>query len=277
MQSIAALEQLFAGPIVSEKPRIIDSEQPFEEIFNAEYARTYDSDMVEALPDLHRAWMRGTEIAASITEGDSSLVLDEGVGTGRVTEAILRRNPSARVIGLDRSRAFLTVGQERLAKVSGAAERSILKVGDLSKPLPFENSMFDAIVSHWVVQYLSRASQRQLYRENCRMLKPGGKFFLNVSTMPFKAFVPIFVIIYKVRGVWDKRYSEGIARIWKHLPVVKKFNEGYKTGAMYLPKLDEAEAMLREAGFSQVEVVEKANLPTPFNWKSFVAYIVATK
>ncbi|HXH03797.1 MAG TPA: malonyl-ACP O-methyltransferase BioC, partial [Candidatus Competibacteraceae bacterium] len=94
-------------------------------------------------------------------------VLDVGCGTGEATQALAKRYPKARVIGLDRSLGMLAVARRRgtwwrrLPLVCGDAER--LPLADASIDLLFSN-----LLLHWCNE------PERVFAEFRRVLRPGG-------------------------------------------------------------------------------------------------------
>ena len=111
----------------------------------------------------------GTVVDRLPLAGDE-LVLDAGCGTGRVTEALLERLPSGRVIGLDGSTRMLNEARGRLEPAVG---RLALLAADLRHPLPIAPATLDAVVStatfHWIPDHDA------LFRNLATVLRPGGR------------------------------------------------------------------------------------------------------
>jgi len=110
-------------------------------------------------------------------------VLDVGCGRGLLTVGAARRLTSGRVVGVDVWLRGAITGNSaesvlKNAKAEGVAERVEVKEGD-ARNLPFENGVFDAVVSNFVVHELQKREDReQIMREMARVLKPGGKIAL---------------------------------------------------------------------------------------------------
>ena len=91
-------------------------------------------------------------------------ILDLGAGTGALAEAIARRDPTARITGIDLSEPFLAEARRR---VPGATFRT----GDMTA-LDLPEAAFDAVLSLLVLQFVpDRAAAA---REMARVAKPGG-------------------------------------------------------------------------------------------------------
>ena len=126
----------------------------------ASYDRVSDPQVRWAGPVLDRLRPDGVDV-----------VLDAGCGTGRVTESLLGRLPSAHVVAVDGSRHMLDEAACRLAPALRAG-RVTLVHADLGRPLPVERPV-DAVVStatlHWV------ADHDALFANLAAVLRPGGQ------------------------------------------------------------------------------------------------------
>ena len=129
--------------------------------------REWDAATYDALPLPHERWGRGV-LEALPLRGDER-VLDVGAGTGRDTEALLRRLPTGHVVAVDGSTAMLDRLRARLAGV-GAGRLSVLQA-DLRQPLVLADPV-DAVVSvatlHWLPDHDAVLSSL------AAVLRPGG-------------------------------------------------------------------------------------------------------
>ncbi len=93
------------------------------------------------------------------------LVLDAGCGSGRITEALLRRLPRGRVIAVDESASMVQAARRRLGPQADVRVMDLLGL-DLEEPL-------DAILStatfHWI------SDHERLFRRLHAALRPGGR------------------------------------------------------------------------------------------------------
>lgn len=89
--------------------------------------------------------------------------LDVGCGTGALTGAIRRRDPDARVSGIDRSEGFVAHARRFLD-----AE---FVVGDAAA-LPFDDDAFDVAVSGLVLNFVPEPARA--VAEMARVVRPGG-------------------------------------------------------------------------------------------------------
>lgn len=118
-------------------------------------------------------------------ESGRGRVLDAGAGSGRSTLMVLLARPQARVTALDIFGAEYGIGDntpERLranARAGGAESRLDVQVGDM-RAMPFAPATFDAAVSAFAIDHVSRADVERTFSEMARVIKPGGDFLLLV-------------------------------------------------------------------------------------------------
>jgi release factor glutamine methyltransferase len=135
-------------------------------------------------------------------EGRAFSVLDLGVGSGAILLAILAERPAAKGLGVDVSEEALAVARENAANL-GLASRTVLLRGDWTRGLG--DAGFDLVVSN--PPYIPSAdietlepevrdheprlaldggadgldAYRQLAPEILRVLKPGGRFAVEIG------------------------------------------------------------------------------------------------
>lgn len=111
----------------------------------------------------------GASVLERLPLRGDELVLDAGCGSGRVTQQLLERLPSGRVVALDGSAAMLDEARRRLAGYGGRVEYVL---ADLTAPLPVAPPV-DAILStatfHWVLDHDA------LFRHLAAVVVPGGR------------------------------------------------------------------------------------------------------
>jgi ubiquinone/menaquinone biosynthesis C-methylase UbiE len=116
-------------------------------------------------------------LAAAPFAGDAEIaVLDVGAGNGRVTEAVLRAFPRAKVTLQDFSQPMLDEARARFASRRGQL-RYVL--GDLTDPAWIDGvgGLFDLAVSGIAIHNLAElAVVTTVYQAVCGVLKPGGCF-----------------------------------------------------------------------------------------------------
>jgi trans-aconitate 2-methyltransferase len=116
----------------------------------------------------------GESVIERLDLAPNSVVLDAGCGSGRVTEALLRKHSSLVVVALDASESMLATARERLA---GYGERVQFIHASLAADFSWRDPVsvaFDAVIStgtfHWVPNH------EGLFRRIFKTLRPGGQF-----------------------------------------------------------------------------------------------------
>lgn len=102
---------------------------------------------------------------------ENKIVLDVGVGTGRLTKKLIKSGADLTV--LDISKQMLKILQKKIKKdikvVLGNAEN-----------LPFVDNSFDIVLATFLIVHLKNLDK--FFNEVYRTLKPGGKFvFSNIN------------------------------------------------------------------------------------------------
>jgi SAM-dependent methyltransferase len=115
----------------------------------------------------------------------SGRVLDAGAGSGRAAVGVLLARPGATVTGLDIYSGNWGIDDntpERFllnVQAAGADHRADVRTGDM-RDLPFGDGEFDAVVSSYAVDHLSRDGIAAALDEFARVLKPGGDVLLLI-------------------------------------------------------------------------------------------------
>ena len=158
-------------------------------------------------------------------------VLDLGCGTGLELEEYFRRNPSAKITGIDLSQGMLNALRRKFAGFD------ISLVCGSYFDAAFGESCFDAAVSVESLHHFTQKAKIPLYAKLHRALKPGGYFILTDY--------------FSLTDAQEQAFFGELARI--------REAEGVTDGEFYhfdtpLTVRHETEALL-EAGFSSVEVL----------------------
>ena len=119
-------------------------------------------------------------IAGYVKLPDDGKGLDVGCGSGALTIACAKRNPTASFVGIDRwGKEYASFNKplcESNAKAEGVSNVSFQR-GDATQ-LDFPDESFDAVVSNYV--YHNIPGDRQAYLlETLRVLKKGGMFAIH--------------------------------------------------------------------------------------------------
>ncbi len=165
-------------------------------------------------------------------------VLDIGAGTGRSSIMVLEARPRATLVALDLfGESFeghfgsSQSPQQRLLanfQAAGVQQRATIVTADMRK-LPFEAGAFDAIVSAYAMDHLSRQGSAQALAEAARVIKPGGDLLLMlVDNDPWAqfAFGPLFMHMgTRAPEWWNARVKEAGFQIC---------DEGTRPATLYL-------------------------------------------
>jgi len=100
-------------------------------------------------------------------------ILDFGCGAGRHTVYFARKG--FEVYGFDASEAALEQAAKAL-EIEGL--RANLRVWEMTKPLPYEDRFFDAVVATRVMHHTYVEKIREIAKEINRILKKEGYLFL---------------------------------------------------------------------------------------------------
>ena len=118
------------------------------------------------------------DVLLTLLEGefrDGQTVLDVGIGSGRVAELILRRLPSAYVVGVDSSPAMLALARERLKPYEGRyeiVEHDLTQIDTLTLP----RRDYPLAVSVQTLHNLPPEANRQVLRHLSHQLPDRGLF-----------------------------------------------------------------------------------------------------
>ncbi len=171
---------------------------------------------------------------ASLLPGEpGAAVLDLGCGTGLELEELFKRNPSARITGIDLSDAMLDALRAKFP------EREMTLIHGSYFDVPLGEEQYDAAVSVESLHHFPPERKTSLYRRLCRALKTGGVFVLTDYFAESEAL--------------EREYFENLEAL--------KREQGLNGDGMYhydTPLLVEHEVqILRRAGFDDVRLMRK--------------------
>ena len=138
---------------------------------NAELAvrrEAYGEDLGQSSWLTAREWLT---FADQLGIGEGSEVLEVGSGSGGPA-VYLAKARQCRVTGIDVNEAGVR-NARALADSRGLGERVRFEAVDASKPLPFPDESFDAIVSNDAMCHI--ANRETVLRDWYRLLRPGGR------------------------------------------------------------------------------------------------------
>jgi len=141
-------------------------------------ARRYDLMNAVLSLGLDRVWRR--RAVSELCPRPGGAYLDIGCGTGDVGVEIVRRCPTARVVGLDPAERMLDVGRSKIAAANLDASITFC-VGDATA-LPFGDAEFAGIVTAFCIRNV--ADRQAAMREMRRTLAPGGRVVILELSVP---------------------------------------------------------------------------------------------
>ncbi|HET7011235.1 MAG TPA: ubiquinone/menaquinone biosynthesis methyltransferase [Anaerolineales bacterium] len=172
-------------------------------------ARRYDllNRLMSAGQD--RRWR--SEVIRRIGLKPGERLLDVGCGTGDLALEALRRQPRARVVGVDFSLPMLALARRR----KGADGAAWVLADGLH--LPFARESFDAAVSGFLLRNVSDVDLA--LGEQRRLLKPGGRIAcLDTTPPPPTWFKPLIEFHLQRIIPWLGRWVAGDPEAYNYLP-----------------------------------------------------------
>ncbi len=186
---------------------------------------------------LSRDIIEGTSDYLKIPDGGTGL--DVGCGSGALTIACAKKNPGAKMVGLDRwGKEYIDFSNElctKNAEAEGVADRVSFCQGDACK-LDFPDETFDAVTSNYVYHNIAGKDKQALLKETLRVLKKGGTFAIHDIMSPARY------------GDMDKFVAELRAEGYEDVQLIDT------TRGMFM---DRGEALLMELAGSKLLVGKK--------------------
>jgi tRNA (cmo5U34)-methyltransferase len=203
--------------------------------FNA-FAQEYDAQREHIIPGLRQFY--GTAVWACESAEPSPGILDIGAGTGLFSAYLLEKFPHAHVTLVDIAENMLEVARQRFA----GRDHTRYVAGDYSAVDLY--GPYDIACSALSIHHLESAEKRRLFSRICACLKPGGMF---VNADQADGETPYFRERYL--AYWNEFLSGGPLTGAQHAEILKRRTLDRNE------KLSDQLAWLREAGFSDVDVV----------------------
>ena len=171
--------------------------------------------------------------AECLPKTEGAKVLDLGCGTGLELAYYFRRNPSAKITGIDLADSMLAVLQGKFP------EKDIRLICGSYFDVPLGENVFDAAVSVESLHHFTKEEKLPLYSRLCKALKTDGYFILTdyfaLNDADEKGFRSEFLRLKEEQGICDDEFYH------------------YDTP---LTVAHETEALLA-AGFSSVTVLDR--------------------
>lgn len=168
----------------------------------------------------------------ALPQGDRLQVLDIGCGTGQISFRMLERlGNSSRVIAVDHDAGLIALARQR--GFGDIGRRLFFKTED-AEALSFGEGVFDAVVAHLL--YRDLADREAAVREMHRVLVPGARLLL---TTPLRGtFAEVFEMLR------ERAVANGDQMLAKQVDQLIGRD----------PSTTELEKVVRDAGFTQVEL-----------------------
>lgn len=175
-----------------------------------------------------------------ITEGGAPLtVLDVACGTGDFTIEIAQKAAAgSKVVGIDLSEGMMKVGREKIAAVGVDAT---MEYGDC-EALAYDDATFDRISVGFGVRNFEHLPLG--LKEMCRVLKQDGKLVILELSVPSNAFI---------RWCYKLYFLNILPAIGGMVSGNRGAYEYLPASVLHFPAPDKFMAMMREAGFKDVQ------------------------
>ena len=120
-------------------------------------------------------------IAEYIKLPDGGICLDVGCGSGALTIAAAKKNPNAKILGIDRWGKEYVSFSEKLCEKNAKAENvsNVSFKQDDAVHLSFQDETFDTVTSNYVYHNIIGKNKQELLLETLRVLKKGGTFAIH--------------------------------------------------------------------------------------------------
>jgi len=202
-------------------------------------ATEYDAQREYVIPDLRQFY--GAAVWAAESPSASPAILDVGAGTGLLSAMLLLKHPASTITLLDISEKMLAVAKERFS----GCKNVVFRTGDYSRV--DLGGPYDLICSALSIHHLEPADKRRLFGRIFSVLAPGGVF---VNADQAEGETPYFTR--KYRDYWDAFLQCGPLDTQESAEIRRRRDTLDKN-----EKLSVQLSWLREAGFSEVDVVYK--------------------
>jgi len=201
------------------------------------FAQEYDLQREYIIPEMRQFY--GAAVWAAESGEAEPAILDIGAGTGLLSAYLLEKFPGARLTLVDIAEKMLEMARQRFA----GREHTRFVVGDYSAGLPA--GPYDLACSALSIHHLAAEEKRLLFRRIFSVLKPGGIF---VNADQAEGETPYFRERYL--AYWNDFLQAGPMSREEQAEILRRRDTLDRN-----EKLSDQLAWLREAGFSDVDVV----------------------
>ena len=202
--------------------------------------KAWDGVAYDALPLPHEQW--GIRTIEALNLQPNETLLDAGCGTGRDAQLALAQLPNGNLVCVDQSTTMLDQCRTRF----GDDARVRILEGDLDQALPVKAESVDAIMSVAALHWL--AHHNNVWQHFHNALKPGGRIATDCG---------------------------GFGNLEKTLALVPQIDPNIKFPNWYYANVSDTEALLKAAGFVDIEVSLRPH-PTPLPDKETLATYLKT-
>jgi len=201
------------------------------------FAQDYDAPREYIIPEMRQFY--AAAVWAAESDHPTPAILDIGAGTGLMSAWMLEKFPDAHLTLVDIAENMLAMARERFQDREHT--RYVIadySTGDLGGP-------YDIACSALSIHHLESADKRRLFKRIFAVLKPGG-IFVNADQADGET--PYFHERYL--AYWNTFLENGPMCEEQHKEILKRRDTLDKN-----EKLSNQLAWLKEAGFSDVDVV----------------------
>ena len=148
-------------------------------VYSAICAMWYTAFSYDGKRQLSRQIISGVSDYVKLPDGGTGL--DVGCGSGALAIACAKKNPNAKMVGIDswgKKYDFSKALCDRNAKLEGVGERTEFLRGDACS-LPFADEAFDCVTSNYCYHNIPSDDRQAILLETLRVLKKGGTFAIH--------------------------------------------------------------------------------------------------
>nr|BFE84317.1 class I SAM-dependent methyltransferase [Planobispora longispora] len=224
------------------------------------WLRRWDAQQEQYVADRERRFtVIGDVLGHSLSGRDRPLVLDLGCGPGSLSARVIRRLPSAQIVGVDNDPLLLALARSVHPRAARFVEAD-LRLPGWSALLGLDREL-DAAVSSTALHYLPPQTLAEVYRELAGRMRPGG-VFVNADNLydeqPAIAAVAAALRRTRVGAERTGRPGGGRPRPNPRWRPHGRAGGGAAGGGDHRVSASVHGALLRRAGFGQVGPVWQA-------------------